>query len=278
MEALAQAYGGASGEGYEVYAFDLLGQGRSTKPNLPPGSYSIDLWAQQLDDFVREVVAPSPGGGVVLCGNSLGSLVALTATAGDQTTPAGSGYLSSPSGVKGICMFNSAVGLNIRGMFDGPLLKAVLFLLDALLFNNRFVLGLVLDRVVTKELLREALTNLYLHDPSQVDDELVDSFYGPAKGEGAAGALSQIYTNDPGLSPMQLHAKYPALDALPIHLVWGTQDLVTPITGGVGKFYTARSVDPRRPVSLEMIEAGHVPMDDNSEQANTSLIRWLEAL
>jgi pimeloyl-ACP methyl ester carboxylesterase len=153
-------------------------------------------------------------------------------------------------------------------------------LLDVLFFNNPWVLELVLDKVVTKDLLRDALENLYTHNPSAVDDELVESFFAPAKMEGAPEALRQIYTNDPGLSPMDLHAKHPEkLEALPIHLIWGASDVVTPIGGDVGTFYSTRAADPSQPqVTMDSISAGHVPMDDNAAESHASLLQWLSTL
>ena len=54
----------------QVYAIDLLGFGRSDKPLM---SYSIELWTEQLLDFLSEFVSqPS-----ILVGNSIGSLISL---------------------------------------------------------------------------------------------------------------------------------------------------------------------------------------------------------
>ena len=54
----------------QVYAIDLLGFGRSDKPLM---SYSIELWTEQLLDFLSEIVdQPS-----ILVGNSIGSLISL---------------------------------------------------------------------------------------------------------------------------------------------------------------------------------------------------------
>ncbi|MCY7272944.1 MAG: alpha/beta fold hydrolase, partial [Phormidesmis sp. CAN_BIN44] len=55
---------------FEVWAIDLLGFGRSGKPNW---DYSGDLWRDQIDEFITEVI----GRPAVLAGNSLGGYAAL---------------------------------------------------------------------------------------------------------------------------------------------------------------------------------------------------------
>ena len=54
----------------QVYAIDLLGFGRSDKPLM---SYSIELWTEQLLDFLSEFIEEPP----ILVGNSIGSLISL---------------------------------------------------------------------------------------------------------------------------------------------------------------------------------------------------------
>lgn len=62
----------------QVYAIDLLGFGRSDKPLM---SYSIELWTEQLLDFLSEFVSqPS-----ILVGNSIGSLISLMVMASSSS-------------------------------------------------------------------------------------------------------------------------------------------------------------------------------------------------
>ena len=288
--------------GYRVHVIDLLGQGKSEKPGRAEGvEYSINLWATLLDDYARDVVAEERkngpgtgtggGEGIILIGNSLGSLVALSAALGDHVDnddddPAAAAYL--PGRVKGLCFYNCGVGLNTRGVvkeknrsaFQRFLFTAVLNTLDLVLFKNPPVLNYLLNKVVTKDLLRGALEGLYRYDPTRVDDELIDSFYYPAKEKGAPEALGQIYTNDPGRSPMDLHAKYSdKADSLVIHLVWGDDDAVTPLAGGVGTFYLALANDATTSVTMDVVKkTGHIPFDDNPIECNGSMLRWIKTL
>lgn len=114
-----------------------------------------------------------------------------------------------------------------------------------------------------------------------MDSELVDSFYYPAKtgGEGAVEAIRQIYTNDAGLTPMEYHEKYAEiLDSLPLHLVWGLEDVVTPIKGDVGSFYLDRVANNRAGngmTSIDVVKSGHMPFDDNPVESHEAMVKWL---
>ena len=276
--------------GYTVHAIDLLGQGQSAKP-LAGVEYSIRLWAQQCDDYVRDNI-PNENN-VVLLGNSLGSLVALTAATGDFvsviTDQQQQQYRCTiPQRIRGIGMFNCGVGLNFRGIANEPqwnpvqryLIRAAYAVLDTVLFKNKLVLSYVLDQLVTTELLTETLRSLYKSSPERVDEALVESFLKPAKDVGSVEALSQIYTNDPGATPMELHDQYQdALKELPIHLVWGDDDAVTPVTGGVGQFYSDLARNEQAAVTLDVIEqCGHIPFDDHCDESNQSMLDWLERI
>lgn len=276
--------------GYEVHSLDLLGQGASAKPGRADGvEYSIPLWAAQCNAYAHENIDAKE---VVLMGNSLGSLVALSAATEDfaESVPREEG--GPPQGlkerVKGIGMFNCGIGLNSSGIAKEPqwnpfqrFLISILFkTLNAVLFENPVVLSYVLNEVVTRELLSNTLQSLYIKNPDRVDEELVESFYAPAKEEGAVEALSQIYTNDPGATPMDLHEKHADyLQELPIHLVWGENDAVTPIGGGVGSYYINLADDSETMVTLDRIpDCGHVPFDDHHVESNQAMLEWLESV
>ena len=222
-------------------------------------------------------------------GNSLGSVVAISAAVGDFASDKSALYLSRPERTVGLCLFNCGVGMNSRNIVNNPkfsplqrtLLNALFDGFNALIFDNKALLRYILNTVVTRDLLRDALTALYVHDPTRVDDALVESFYAPVKdgGEGAVEALRQIYTNDAGRTPMELHDRYAErLDGMPIHLVWGDRDVVTPLAGDVGEFYCDRVANNRgkRETSIEIVGAGHIPFDDNPEVSNGSMLRWMD--
>ena len=281
------------GDGYEVHAIDLLGQGKSAKPGRSQGvEYSISLWADLVDYYIRENIPDNQN--VVLVGNSLGSLIALSAITGDFVqdmcvNEARHDSLALKRGLidrtKGLCMFNCGVGLNSRGIANEPqwsplqkaLINALYDVLTFAIFNNQSLLRYALSKLVTQELLRDTLQALYKCNPERVDSELVDSFYFPSQDEGAVEALSQIYCNDPGRTPVDIHNTYDdILKNIPIHLVWGDDDAVTPLQGGIGQFYSTLAKNPNTNVSFQVVNGGHVPFDDNPIISNRELLHWLK--
>ena len=127
---LVHGFGGSSGQwratledlaaaGRTVYAVDLLGFGDSPKPRLPADdAYSIELWADQLQHFVDEVVVAEDGADqAVVVGNSIGSLACVCAAA------------ANPPSIAGVGLFNCAIGMNSKAppLPDDPVAYVLFF-------------------------------------------------------------------------------------------------------------------------------------------------------
>ena len=62
-----------------TYSLDLIGFGESDQPGIRQiGKLDNEVWSNQVKDFIEQVIRPKNSGKVILIGNSLGSLVALT--------------------------------------------------------------------------------------------------------------------------------------------------------------------------------------------------------
>ena len=66
-------------KGYSVYSIDLIGFGNSAQPGLKEiEKLDNGVWCNQVSDFIKQVIRPKTSKKIILIGNSLGSLVALT--------------------------------------------------------------------------------------------------------------------------------------------------------------------------------------------------------
>jgi len=64
---------------YASYSLDLIGFGDSDQPGIRQiGKLNNEIWCDQVKDFIAQVIRPKNSEKVILIGNSLGSLVALT--------------------------------------------------------------------------------------------------------------------------------------------------------------------------------------------------------
>ncbi|CAI6012771.1 unnamed protein product [Closterium sp. NIES-65] len=250
-EAVAEA-------GMRVVALDLLGLGASDKPQ--GGDYTIEAWGQMLQDFVSEVVRCR----VVLVGNSIGSLVALTAAAA----------LPSEE-VAGVVLLNCAGGLNNKAIQDDWRIRLALplFLLIDWLLSFPPLATAIFNRVRTRNNVASVLRAVY-SNPDAVDDELVQLICAPEEDPGALHVFTAVLTGPPGPRPEHL---LPRIEA-PLLLLWGEQDPFTPLDGPVGRFFS--HLPQQRPLTtmLTVPLCGHCPHDDQPVAVHQALLPWLAQL
>ena len=241
--------------GYKVYALDLLGFGESEKPIL---QYTMELWEEQIKDFLNEFCQGQPA---VLIGNSMGSLASLMVSA------------SSPDQVSGTVLINCAGGMNNKAISDDWRIKVAmpLLLLIDLLLNQEKIARYLFDGFRKPESLKKVLLNVY-RNQAAVDDDLVHMLYAPSCDQGALECFVSVITGPPGPSPQTLVPKLKK----PLLVMWGTDDPFTPHDGPVGKYF--RGVNAVKPdaqfVGFEGV--GHCPQDEAEELVHAELLPWLE--
>ncbi|CAK9190201.1 unnamed protein product [Sphagnum troendelagicum] len=241
-----------------VYAIDLLGLGASEKPSK--FQYTMEIWAELLVDFIKEVV----GAPTVLIGNSIGSLACVIASA------------AAPSGlVRGTVLLNCSGGMNNKAISDDwrlQLASPLLWLIDFLL-QRPYIATRLFNRVKSRDNLKTILQSIYSNKDA-VDDELVEVILRPADTAGALDAFVSIITGPPGPKPMKL---IPSISN-PILVLWGDEDPFTPINGPVGKYFQALpQINPK--VQLYLLQGvGHCPHDDSPDLVHEKLLPWLANL
>jgi pimeloyl-ACP methyl ester carboxylesterase len=248
--------------GYKVYAFDLLGFGGSDKPIL---DYTMELWADQIVDFLKEFSSDQP---CAVVGNSVGSLASLIVSS------------THPDLVSATILLNCAGGMNNKAISDDWRIKLALplFYLIDWLFSQPTIARSLFDRFRTPDNLRSVLLSVY-RNPTAVDDDLVDMLYQPSCDQGALECFVSVITGPPGPRPEQL---VPNLKK-PMLILWGTDDPFTPGDGPVGKYFrslpnTANNNrdDDARVEFIDLEGVGHCPQDEEPEKVHQYLLPWLE--
>lgn len=236
---------------HTVYALDLLGFGASRKAFT---CYSMEVWAQQLYEFWRTVV----GSPAILMGNSLGSLVSLTAAA------------SYPEMAQGLVLINLP-DTAARAELVPRSLQKILSTVESL-FAAPWVWRGLFPLLRSPNVIRRWAKIAY-PNPSNLDDELVTILSTPPQDEFAHDAfvaLIQSALHPTFASPVK--RLLPPLE-IPILLLWGEQDQMIPPR-------LARSfVDLNPNLKLVMLpNLGHCPHDEAPDQFHQAVLPWLETL
>ncbi|WP_216907905.1 alpha/beta fold hydrolase [Synechococcus sp. CCY 0621] len=243
-----------------VFALDLVGFGASSKPpsrleGEPDDGlalrYGIDLWADQVAAFVREVI----GTPVQLVGNSIGGVVALAAATRLRDE------------ARQVILIDCAQrSLDDRRLGEQPPLRRFGRPLLKRLVRQRWLTGRLFRWLANPGVIRRVLGAAY---PSGrgVDDQLVQLLLTPARSPGAEESFRGfINLFRDRLAPDML-----AELTLPVRLLWGEADPWEPVAEArrwAGAYGAVRD--------LRILPGlGHCPHDENPSQVNPVLEEWL---
>lgn len=235
---------------FEVWAIDLLGFGRSAKPDWV---YGGDLWRDQLHDFIQQVI----GRPAVLAGNSLGGYSALCV-----------GAQRSESSV-GVVLLNSAgpfTDLKVSSKPDP--VRSTLGNVARSLLLQPLPSWLLFQYVRNRTFIRRTLESVYL-DKSAITDELVEDIYRPSCDPGAATVFASVFRSPQGekidvLLEQMTH---------PLLLLWGEGDPWMNARERGAKF---RQHYPQ--LKEHYLQAGHCPHDEVPDQVNALIRDWVLSL
>jgi len=235
---------------FQVWAIDLLGFGRSAKPEI---TYGADLWRDQITDFIQEVIKQP----VVIAGNSLGGYTALSVAA------------QRPETAKGVILLNSA------GSFTelnpppppNPVAKTINQSMRSILLQP-WASFLLFQYVRQKSVIRQTLEKVYL-DRSAITDQLIEDIYRPSCDVGAAQVFGAVFKNPQGekLDTLLAQLQHPLL------LLWGEADPWMRSRERGEKF---RQFYPN--LTEYYLQAGHCPHDEIPTQVNGLIRDWLRNL
>jgi len=254
-------------KGFRIYGIDLIGFGRSEQ-NLPEELSHLDnqFWSNQLISFLDEIVDIKKNGKVILIGNSLGALTAITTLS--QRPELIETIIAAP--------LPEPVFVNpIKLVFPNWLAKIKSFIIKN--FFHLFPLKPLINLISRTKLISFALQSAYFHSISN-DHLLKRIVTAPARRAHASKALRSMCI---GMSNRRNSAKGPSIIAKiqklpnrpPILLIWGKQDKLIPM-------FLAKKLIKLHPwLKLNLINyAGHCIHDELPKQFNHIVLKWLENL
>lgn len=232
---------------FEVWAIDLLGFGRSAKPELQYGS---DLWRDQLHDFITQVI----GKPAVLAGNSLGGYAALCLAA------------QRPESAAGLILINSAGPFTRTEPAPEPHpFQKVLGEVRTSIFQQSWASFLLFQYTRQRSTIRRVLKNVYL-DQSAVTDQLVEEIYRASCDVGAEKVFASVFRTPQGenIDVLLQQLKCPLL------MLWGEADPWINAKERGAKF---RQYYPQ--LTEHYLRAGHCPHDEVPDRVNELIRSWV---
>lgn len=234
---------------FQVWAIDLLGFGRSAKPDQ---EYSGQLWCDQLQDFITEVI----GQPTVLAGNSLGGYAALCLAA------------EQPESAAGLILINSAGPFSdSEPKVEKKGMKNILGKITRKILLQPLPSFLLFQYVRRPSVIRKTLKQVYL-DHSAISDRLVAEIYRPSCDRGARQVFASVFKSPPGKKIDILLNQM----SCPLLMLWGEGDPWINARERGAKF---RQYYPQ--LTEYYLQAGHCPHDEIPEQINELIKSWVLA-
>ncbi|NDJ17321.1 alpha/beta fold hydrolase [Myxacorys almedinensis A] len=232
---------------FEVWAIDLLGFGRSSKPEW---QYNGDLWRDQLHEFITDVM----GQPAVLAGNSLGGYTALCVAS------------QRPQSATGLILINSAGPFtDLQGTTKPDPLRQVMGNVVTTLFQQDWASWLLFQYVRQKSVIRKTLEKVYL-DQSAVTDQLIEEIYRPSADMGADKVFASVFRTPQGEKVDVLLGQL----TTPLLMIWGDGD---PWINARSRGEKFRSYHPQ--LTEYYLRAGHCPHDEIPDQVNALIRDWV---
>ena len=238
---------------FEVHAIDLLGFGKSPKPN--DVDYSGSLWKDQVVAYVKERIKKP----TIVVGNSLGGYAALAAGAELQNLSAG------------VILLNAAGYFSEEKLGKKNMLQTSIETVAGIFLKNIVLQRLIFENMRKPSTIKKTLNQVYINQKN-VDDFLVDSIRNPSLDAGAFNVFRSVF-NPSGPQGEPLDELFKRLSS-PLLLLWGSKDpwMNTPKKRGLYEKFTPKDT------TEVILDAGHCPHDEVPELVNQKILDWIESL
>ena len=251
---------------FASYSLDLIGFGDSDQPGIRQiGRLDNEIWSQQVRDFISQVIRPKNSEKVILIGNSLGSLVALTCAVSLEDEIAT--VIASP--------LPDQFQENKKSITNKPLLKKFkdIFITTFFIF---FPLEIILFLIIRLGVIRVGLNTAYFKKDN-IDRELIDLITKPVLRRTSARSLRAMCigmsSRDEKFQASYLLRKLSASKKVPFLLIWGDKDNFIPLF--VGK----KIANFHRWVKLKIVSnSGHCIHDEDPSVFNRISYEWIRDL
>ena len=253
-------------KGYSVYSIDLIGFGNSAQPGIIE-IVKLDngVWCNQVSDFIKQVIRPKTSNKIILIGNSLGSLVALTCAVylKNEILSVIASPLPDPIVInKKVSKLNSSFE-----KFKTKIIK---------IFFRIFPLEIVLFLINKLGIIKFGLNSAYFKKDN-VDKELIDIVRKPVLRKTAARSLRAMCigmsTRGNKLKASYLLEQLSNSKKVPFLLLWGEKDNFIPL------FLGKKIASFHRWVELKIISnSGHCVHDEDPSLFNKISYEWIRDL
>lgn len=253
-------------KGYSVYSIDLIGFGNSAQPGIRDiGKLDNGVWCNQVSDFITQVIRPKNSNKIILIGNSLGSLVALTCAVYLKNEILA--VVASPLPDPLVIRKKKSKLNSIFEKFKTNLIK---------IFFRIFPLEIVLFLINKLGIIKIGLNSAYFKKDN-LDKELIDIVKKPVLRKTAARSLRAMCigmsTRGDKLKASYLLEQLSLSKKIPFLLLWGEKDNFIPLFLGkkIAKFH--------RWVELKIISnSGHCVHDEDPSLFNKISYEWIRDL
>ena len=238
---------------FEVHAIDLLGFGKSPKPN--DIEYSGSLWKDQAIAYVKEEIKKP----TIIVGNSLGGYAALAAGVELKDLSAG------------VILLNAAGYFSEEKLVKKNMLQTSIETVAGIFLKNIVLQRLIFENMRKPSTIKKTLNQVYINKKN-VDDYLVESIRNPSLDVGAFNVFRSVF-NPSGPQGEPLDELFKKLTS-PLLLIWGSKDpwMNTPKKRGLYEKFTPKNTKE------VILEAGHCPHDEVPELVNQHILDWVKSL
>ena len=252
--------------GYAVYSIDLLGFGESDQPGINQiGRLDNGIWCDQITDFITEVIRPIHSKKIIIIGNSLGGLIALTCA------------VAAPDEVNAIIISPLPDPVSIENNKEKKRRKYQKFKISLVKFFTKLIpVEIILFLILNLKIINLGLNSAYFKK-TNIDETLIKIITKPVKRSTASRALrAMLYgmsTRSIKLKSSYLLSNLSKFKKVPTLIIWGEKDSFIPL------YFGKRIANLHPWVKLEIVaNSGHCVHDEDHHKFNSISHEWIKEL